>query len=133
MHRVYTDGACRGNPGPAAVGVSIEDESGTEVASVSEAIGETTNNVAEYRALYRALETLEQMAVTEAEFFLDSQLIVRQLNGEYRVRDAKMQVWFDKVKNKLLGLSRYSFLHVPRESNTRADTLANQALDALES
>ena len=130
-YRVFTDGACRGNPGQAALGVSIEDARGKEVGTASETIGITTNNVAEYNALFRALEMLEEMGVTEVEFNLDSQLIVRQLNGEYRVRDAKMRTWYTRVREKLLRLDKYDVRHIPREENTRADALANEALDAL--
>jgi ribonuclease HI len=129
MYRVHTDGACRGNPGPAALGVSIRDESGREVATASEVIGRATNNVAEYRALIRALELLEDLGAAAAEFRLDSELIVRQLEGRYKVRDAKMKRLFSEVTARLQRLDAYTVHHVPRAENARADALANLALD----
>jgi ribonuclease HI len=130
LYRVWTDGASRGNPGPAAIGVVIEDPAGGEAATASEAIGTTTNNVAEYRALLRALELLEGLGARRARFHLDSQLIVRQLNGQYRVKDPKMRDLYARVQGALRGLDEARFLHVPRAENTRADELANRALDA---
>ncbi len=130
-YRARTDGASRGNPGPAAIGVSIEDETGREVASASEAIGITTNNVAEYRALVRALELLAELDARRVEFLLDSELIVRQMNGQYRVKDAKMKVLHAEVRRGLTRFTETVFRHVPRAENVRADALANQALDRL--
>jgi ribonuclease HI len=129
LYRVRTDGASRGNPGPSALGVSIEDEDGNEVATASEAIGVTTNNVAEYRAVVRALELLAELGARRAEFLLDSELIVRQLEGRYRVRNPKLQELFAAVKRGAGALSHVTFRHVPRAENTRADGLANRALD----
>jgi len=126
--RVFTDGASRGNPGPASLGVSILDAAGDEVATASEAIGTATNNVAEYRALVRALELLEELGAPEADFFLDSQLIVRQISGEYRVRDPKMKQLHARVRRALARLKGYTMTHVPRAENRRADALANEAL-----
>lgn len=128
-YRVHTDGASRGNPGPAAIGVVIYDGGGREVATAAEAIGKATNNVAEYRALVRALEMLRELDAHAADFRMDSELIVRQMNGQYKVRDAKMLVLYDRVRAGLLHLRAFSFAHVPREANKRADALANQALD----
>jgi ribonuclease HI len=129
LFRVRTDGASRGNPGPSALGVSIEDETGREVASASEAIGITTNNVAEYRAVLRALELLEELGARHAEFLLDSELIVKQVNGEYKVRDAKMKALHTQVRRGLTRFLAVRFRHVPRAENARADKLANEALD----
>ncbi len=129
LYRARTDGASRGNPGPAALGVSIEDEAGNEIASASEAIGITTNNVAEYRALLRAMDLLAELGARRVEFLLDSELIVRQMNGEYRVRDAKMKVLYEQAYRKLTRFLTARFLHVPRGENARADALANEALD----
>jgi ribonuclease HI len=129
VYRVRTDGASRGNPGPAAIGVSIEDASGREVATASETIGVTTNNVAEYRAVVRALELLAELGARRAEFLLDSELIVRQLEGRYRVRNPRLRDLFDAVQSGLRTLAAATFRHVPREENTRADALANRALD----
>ncbi len=127
--RARTDGASRGNPGPASIGVSIEDETGEEVATASEAIGIATNNVAEYRALVRALEILVGLDARRVEFLLDSELIVRQMNGVYRVRDPKMQALHQVVRRGLGRFTEATFRHVPRAENARADALANQALD----
>jgi ribonuclease HI len=129
VHRVRTDGASRGNPGPAAIGVSIEDPHGREIASTSEAIGVTTNNVAEYRALLRALQMLAELGVRCAEFLLDSELIVRQLEGRYRVRNPKLKELYAQVRGRLESLEKATVRHVPRAQNERADALANQALD----
>jgi ribonuclease HI len=129
LYRVRTDGASRGNPGPSALGVSIEDENGNEVATASETIGVTTNNVAEYRAVVRALELLAELGARRAEFLLDSELIVRQIEGRYRVRNPRLQELFAVVVRGLGELSHATFRHVPRAENTRADALANRALD----
>jgi ribonuclease HI len=127
--RAWTDGASRGNPGPAALGVSIEDETGAEVATASETIGRATNNVAEYRALLRAIGLLAELGAKRVEFLLDSELVVRQMNGEYRVKDPKMRALYDEVQSGLGAFAHVAFRHVPRAENTRADALANQALD----
>jgi len=129
LYRARTDGASRGNPGPAAIGVSIEGPEGGEIASASEAIGRTTNNVAEYRALIRALELLRDLGARRAEILLDSELIVRQMEGVYRVRNPNMKTLYDQVQRLLRGFLEIRFRHVPREENVRADALANEALD----
>ena len=129
IYRAYTDGACRGNPGPASIGVSITDAKGKELATASETIGHTTNNVAEYRALVEAVELLKDLGAKRVKFLMDSQLIVRQLTGEYRIRDPKMQRLARQVQSGLGEFDSYSFTHIPREENKRADQLANEALD----
>jgi ribonuclease HI len=128
-YRVRTDGASRGNPGPAAIGVVIEDGQGREIASHSEAIGTATNNVAEYRAVVQGLTMLAGLGAGGAEFLLDSELVVRQLNGVYRVRDPKMAALHAEVRRLAAPLGQITFRHVPRHENERADRLANQALD----
>ena len=133
LYRVRTDGACRGNPGPAAIGVSIEDAEGQEIACHSEAIGHGTNNVAEYRAVIQGLRMLEGLGATRAEFLLDSELVVRQLSGQYRVKDPKMAVLHQEVRRRAARLGDITFRHVPRSQNARADALANQALDGAAS
>jgi len=129
FYRARTDGASRGNPGPAAIGVSIENSDGKEVASASEAIGETTNNVAEYSALIKALDLLIELGATRAVVLLDSELIVRQLRGQYRVRNPRMKEFYAQVQSLLPRFREIHFRHIPREENTRADALANEALD----
>lgn len=129
LYRVRTDGASRGNPGPSAIGVSVLDASGNEIATASESIGIATNNVAEYRALIRAVEMMVELRAQEVEFLLDSELIVKQMNGDYRVRNPKMQKLHAEATRGLGRISKATFRHVPREENQRADALANQALD----
>lgn len=129
VYRARTDGASRGNPGPAALGVSILGPEGDEVATASEAIGHTTNNVAEYRALIRALELLRDLGARRAVILLDSELIVRQMDGTYRVRNPRMKDLHDRVHALLPAFTEIRFRHVPREENVRADALANEALD----
>jgi ribonuclease HI len=129
VYRARTDGASRGNPGPAAIGVSILGPDGEEVATASEAIGHTTNNVAEYSALIRALELLQELGAKRALVLLDSELIVRQMDGTYRVRNPRMKDLYDRVRGLLPAFTEVRFRHVPREENARADALANEALD----
>ena len=128
-YRVRTDGASRGNPGPSAIGVSVLDASGNEIATASESIGIATNNVAEYRALIRAVEMMVELRAQEVEFLLDSELIVKQMNGDYRVRNPKMQDLHAEATRGLGRISKTTLRHIPREENHRADALANQALD----
>ena len=129
LYRVRTDGASRGNPGPAAIGVVIEDMDGREIAAHSEAIGRATNNVAEYRAVIQGLRMLADLGAHRAEFLLDSELVVQQLNGVYRVKDPKMAVLHQEASRRVAKLGQITFQHVPRQENTRADQLANEALD----
>jgi ribonuclease HI len=131
---VRTDGAARGNPGPAAAGAVVEalDEHGRaeRLAEISEALGVTTNNVAEYVALVLALEEAARLGAAEVELFLDSQLIVEQLHGRYRVRDQKLIPLHREAMRLLQGFGRWTARHVPRAQNTAADALANAALDS---
>jgi ribonuclease HI len=131
---VRTDGAARGNPGPAAAGAVVEapDEHGRvrRLAEISEALGVTTNNVAEYVALVLALEEAARLGAVEVDLFLDSQLIVEQLHGRYRVRDQKLIPLHRAVMSSLSGFRRWTARHVPRAQNTAADALANAALDS---
>ena len=128
---VHTDGAARGNPGPAAIGVVIEDEDGRSIYEASRAIGVRTNNEAEYQALITALEYLKDVRPSEAEFRLDSELVVRQLTGQYKVKEPRLQSLHARVTMLLNAVPKYEILHVRREQNTRADELANEALDAV--
>ncbi|MGI6129085.1 MAG: ribonuclease HI family protein [bacterium] len=126
---VHTDGASRGNPGPAAVGIVITDENGTVLVELSEYIGETTNNVAEYRALLRGLQEAVRLNAKEVLIYGDSQLMIKQMNGEYRVRHPNLVPLYNDARNMVRSLGQVSFTYVPRSKNTRADELANQALD----
>ena len=129
-YRVNTDGAARGNPGPAAIGVVIQDGEGHVVYEASRSLGTKTNNEAEYLALIAALEYLKDARIGEADFYLDSELIVKQLNGQYRVKEPRMQSLYARVTMLLNAVPRHSFTHVRRADNARADALANEALDA---
>jgi ribonuclease HI len=126
---VMVDGAARGNPGEAGCGAAIVDENGTLVKELSRYLGRATNNVAEYQGLLLGLEALLQLGRKRIRVQMDSQLLVQQLNGEYRVKDEKLKALFEKAVRLLRGFERYRILHVPRESNKLADGLANQAID----
>jgi len=128
---VHTDGAARGNPGPAAIGVVIEDEEGRTVYEASRALGVRTNNEAEYQALITALEYLKDVRPAEAEFRLDSELVVKQLSGEYKVKEPRLKPLHGQVVMLLNAVPKYRIRHVPRGENARADELANEALDAV--
>jgi ribonuclease HI len=128
---VHTDGAARGNPGPAAIGVVIEDDEGRTVYEASRALGIRTNNEAEYLALITALEYLKGVRPKEAEFRLDSELVVKQISGQYKVKEPRLQALHGQVIMLLNAVAKYTFRHVRREENTRADGLANEALDAV--
>ena len=127
---LYCDGAARGNPGPAAIGAVLYDPVDREpIAEVSEAIGIATNNVAEYRALEAGLQKAGELGVRRLRVRLDSQLLVCQLNGEYRVKNAGLKPLYASVVRLIDGFEAVEVAHVRRESNTVADALANAALD----
>ncbi|MCK4476893.1 MAG: reverse transcriptase-like protein [Methanophagales archaeon] len=128
---IYTDGASRGNPGPAGIGVVICDESGKIVKEYEEFIGTATNNIAEYRALIKALELAGIFSINKIDCFSDSELMVKQLNGEYRVKNEKLGKLFLQVREKEKRFEKVNYFHVPREEDLikRADKLANRAID----
>ena len=125
---LYTDGASRGNPGPAAIGIVLADASGKIIEAFGEAIGTTTNNEAEYRALLRGLECATHHA-TEIEIRTDSELMARQLKGNYKVRAEHLKPLHDQAQRALKKFKRVTVAIIPRELNRRADALANEALD----
>jgi beta-lactamase class A len=127
--RLHIDGASRGNPGPAAIGVVVQDARGRMLAEIGEYLGQTTNNVAEYRALLRGLDETAARGANEVEIFADSDLLVRQVSGEYKVRSAHLAPLHARAVQVLAGFRRWGIAHVPRERNARADALANRALD----
>jgi ribonuclease HI len=127
---VNVDGGARGNPGPAALGVVVRDEEGGMVESRGEAIGRATNNVAEYRALLLGIELAAAHGATEVELIGDSELIVRQVEGRYKVKNAAMKELHAEVKAALAGFDSWKIRHVRREQNADADRLVNEALDA---
>lgn len=127
--KVYTDGASRGNPGPAGIGILIEDSNGKPIRKISEYIGETTNNVAEYTALLRAVNECINLNYESVLFLTDSQLVVNQIKKDYRVKNEGLKQYYVKLRMKLLNLKNWDIKHIPREENTTADSLANKALN----
>jgi ribonuclease HI len=126
---INADGASRHNPGPAAIGATIKDERGHLVASISRRIGQTTNNQAEYRALIAALEKAIELGARQVDIRLDSELVVKQVKGRYRVKNAALRPLYLKVGELLSQLEDFTIKNVPREQNAEADRLANKALD----
>jgi len=126
---IYTDGGARGNPGPSGIGAVIYDEKKVVVAEVSEFIGKATNNQAEYKAVIAALVKAKEIGGEELEFYLDSELVVKQLKREYKVKNQELAPLFLKIYNLSMGFKKISFKHVPREMNKEADALANKAMD----
>lgn len=126
---VYTDGASRGNPGPASIAVVVQLETGEELTSVSKCIGKATNNVAEYRAVIEGLRLARDLGAAKVEMRIDSELIVKQLNGEYRIKNRALQILAETVVTEAGGFSVCTYVHIPREENKEADRLANIALD----
>ncbi|MFH1834545.1 MAG: Nif3-like dinuclear metal center hexameric protein [bacterium] len=127
--RLWIDGGSRGNPGPSAIGVVLEDGSGTVLDSVSRVIGVATNNVAEYRALLTGLQMAERSGGRELDVFSDSELLVKQMRGDYRVKNEGLKPLHEEARRLVAGFDRVSIRHVGREENARADGLVNQALD----
>ncbi|OIO49227.1 MAG: hypothetical protein AUJ34_01510 [Parcubacteria group bacterium CG1_02_41_12] len=126
---IHTDGGSRGNPGPAGIGAVLSDESGAVKKEISEYIGKATNNQAEYTALVRALEEARNLGAKEVQIAMDSELIVKQLKQEYKVKNKDLAPLFVKVWNLLSWFEKWSIKHVLREKNKRADELVNDALD----
>ncbi|HQO36469.1 MAG TPA: ribonuclease HI family protein [bacterium] len=128
-YTVYCDGGSRGNPGPAGYGGVICDDSGKEIVQISESIGKATNNVAEYKGLIAVLSKARAMGIRRVVVKMDSELIVRQINGEYRVKQEHLKPLHAKCLAILRTLERWRIQHVPRAQNTVADRLANEAMD----
>lgn len=126
---IYTDGGARNNPGPGGIGCVFKDEKGVTVATISEYIGEATNNQAEYKAVIAAIKKAKELGGEELEFYLDSELVVRQLNREYRVKDKNLAPLFVQIYNATLSFKKVIFKHIPREMNEEADRLVNLAID----
>ena len=128
--RLSTDGGARGNPGPAAYGYVLEAEDGTVLDARGEKIGVATNNVAEYRALIAGLEKAVELGVDELEVISDSELLVKQMQGEYRVKNEALRELNDEANSLERKLGRVRYTAVRREHNELADKLVNEALDA---
>ena len=128
--RLSTDGGARGNPGPAAFAYVLESEDGSVLDARGEPIGVATNNVAEYRALVAGLAKAAELGVTEVEVISDSELLVRQMHGEYRVKNAVLRELSLEAARLARRFERVTYTAVPREQNELADRLVNEALDA---
>jgi len=127
---LHCDGAARGNPGPAGIGVEITDDDGTVIAEIAEGIGETTNNVAEYTAAIRGLERARELGATEVLLRSDSRLLIEQLAGHWKVRNPVLQQLHRQARALLGAFERVRLEHVRRERNVEADRLANEGVDA---
>jgi ribonuclease HI len=125
----YADGASRGNPGKAACAVIILDKKNEELLRRSKSLGKTTNNVAEYEGVLYALELAELLGASELELRIDSELVVRQINGQYKVKHPSLRPLFEKTRARMKKFDRVSVAHIPRKENKNADDLANAELD----
>lgn len=127
----YCDGGARGNPGPAALGVSLQTPDGTEVDAIARYIGEDTNNVAEYAAVLAALERAAELGARRVRVISDSKLVVEQLKGTWKIKQAHLQKLALAVRGAARAFDAVTYEHVRREGNVRADALVNQALDEI--
>jgi len=128
---IFTDGAARGNPGPAAIGAILKDEKGNLAASISRCLGATTNNQAEYRAIIAALEKALSLGAHQVMLYSDSELVVKQINGQYKIKHAALRPLYSEVVKLAGALESFKIAYIPRERNKEADALANKALDSL--
>ncbi len=128
--RIHIDGAARGNPGPAGIGVLIIGPDGAVKERLYRGLGKATNNVAEYRALLLGLERAQALGYSDIQVFSDSELLVRQIQGRYQVKNAALKELFAAAKARLAGFRGFRIQHVPREQNAEADALANRGIDA---
>jgi ribonuclease HI len=129
--RLFTDGGARGNPGPAAYGFVLESEDGTVLAAEGQAIGTATNNVAEYSGLIAGLQKAVELQVPDVEVVSDSELMVKQMRGEYRVKNEALRELYDEATALARRVGKVEYRHVRRAHNELADKLVNDALDAL--
>lgn len=126
---IFTDGGARGNPGPAAIGVIIKDETGKKLAGYGEYLGKQTNNYAEYSALISGLKKAKELGATEVECVLDSELVTKQMNRQYKVKEPTLQKLFIQTFNLAGVFKKISFRHTLREGNKEADWWVNRILD----
>ncbi|MGH2807808.1 MAG: ribonuclease HI family protein [Actinomycetota bacterium] len=129
---LFTDGGARGNPGPAGVGVVLMDDSGDVIGEVAESIGIATNNVAEYKALIAGLELALAKGITDIEIFMDSELVVSQIKGEWKIKKDTLRPLAVQARALMNKFDSFSIAHVRREGNADADKLANQGMDAAQ-
>lgn len=126
---IYIDGASRGNPGPAGIGVFMSDIQGKRVKRISRALGRATNNVAEYQALLAALDEAWKLGARQLEVFSDSELVVKQMTGSYQVKEPALRTLWSAAQQKMARFDRCTLTHVPRENNSEANKLAQDAVD----
>ncbi|HLB59185.1 MAG TPA: ribonuclease HI family protein [Bdellovibrionota bacterium] len=126
---LYTDGASRGNPGEGGAGVVLVDHNGREVTTLSRYLGLVTNNAAEYHALLLGLKEAQSLHTRRLKVFMDSELVVKQLKGEYKIKNSNLLPLYDLAQEAISYFESVEFFHIPREKNYRADTLANRAID----
>ena len=124
---IHTDGASRGNPGPAAIGVTITDENGRQVAAISRRLPDTTNNKAEYQAVIAGLEKALELGARDVLLYTDSELVARQISGVYRVRKASLLPLYNRVLSLIAKLDSFAVQEISRNFNFEADTLAKRA------
>jgi ribonuclease HI len=127
---IFTDGGARGNPGPAGIGVVIQDDKNKTLAEHKQYIGEATNNVAEYKALILALEKATALGAEHLEIKMDSELVVRQMQGRYKIKEPTLQLLAEQVVKLKNNFKLINFKHIRRELNKEADKLVNSAIDA---
>lgn len=128
---INVDGASRGNPGPAAIGAILKDETGNVLGSISRTLGVTTNNQAEYQAIIAALEKAVVMGAKRVTVKSDSKLVVEQINGRYKIKNSGLRPLYQRVVQLVGSIESFSIVYVPREQNAEADALANKALDRV--
>ena len=130
---IYTDGGSRGNPGPCGAGGVIFGSDGTIISEISKYLGIGTNNYAEYMALILTLERVSELGISDSiiTVFMDSQLIIKHINGTYKVKHPNMKKLYNEVKELITEFENIKFVHIPRNKNTHADSLANKAMDSV--
>lgn len=128
--KIYIDGAARGNPGQAGIGIIIKDEQGQRIKQLYKYIGQTTNNIAEYTALVYGLQETLILGLKDIVVHSDSELLVKQLNGEYRVKNSHLKIYYEQFLHLKSGFNRLEVRQIKREENKEADKLANQAIDS---
>ncbi|MFZ2663836.1 MAG: ribonuclease HI family protein [Patescibacteria group bacterium] len=128
---LYTDGGARGNPGPGAIGVIIKNNEGKVIKEVGKFIGKSTNNEAEYKAIIEGLKECKEKGAKELECFLDSLLVVNQLNGDFKVKDKKIKIFWKEAKDLEKNFKEVLYHHIPRSKNYLADKVVNEVLDSI--
>ena len=125
---LFTDGAAKGNPGPAGAGWVLTSDQDSDSFKDCKFIGQATNNEAEYQALILGLQQALARGVQVIRIYMDSELLVRQLNGDYRVKNQRLKIFFNQVQDLLMKFLKYDIIHIPREENREADQMANEAI-----